>query len=130
MAEPSFERHLQRLYLEAPSFPDAGAFATGVQRRLDRAWALRRGLIGVAGVAGGVIAAAQFVGSNLMERVSLASTDVSLRLHDTTAWVAQRTGWQVDGQHGLPMNGEVLWLVAGLAVLGVGLLAARVFETL
>jgi hypothetical protein len=129
MAEPSFERHLQRLYLEAPTFPDAGAFATGVQRRLDRAWALRRGLIGVAGVMGGVIAAAQFVGSNLVERASLASADVSVRLHDLAAWLTRRTGWEID-THTLPMGGEALWLVAGLAVLGLGLLAARVFETL
>lgn len=128
MAEPSFERHVQRLYAEAPLFPDAPLFTAGVQRRLDRAWALRRGLIGVAGVAGGLIAAVQFVGSNFTERVSLVSEDLTLRLHEVEGWISQRTGWQVDA-HALPMGGEAMWLVAGLAAMGLALLAARVFET-
>ncbi len=109
-------------------FPDAPLFAAGVQRRLDRAWALRRGLIGVAGVAGGLIAAVQFVGSNFTERVDLILTDLTQRMHWVEGWVSQRTGWQVD-PHALPMGGEAIWLVAGLAAMGLALLAARVFET-
>ncbi len=129
MAEPSFERHLQRLYAEAPLFPDAALFASGVQRRLDRGWTLRRGLIGVAGVTGGLIAAVQFVGSNLTERANLASESVALRLHEVAGWLAERTGVQLDAAHNLPLGGEALWLVAGLAAMGIALLAARVFET-
>ncbi|WP_158912853.1 hypothetical protein [Caulobacter sp. S45] len=129
MAEPSFERHLQRLYAEPPPFADGASFATGVQQRLNRNWALRRGLIGVAGVTGGLIAAAQFVDSNLAERANLASEGASLKLHDMAASVARQTGLQVDVSHILPMGGEAIWLVAGLAALGLALLAARVFET-
>jgi hypothetical protein len=128
MAEPSFERHVQRLYAEAPLFPDAPLFAADVQRRLDRGWTLRRGLIGVAGVAGGVIAAVQFVGSNFTERMSLASEGLTQRVHEVESWVSLRTGWQLD-PHALPMGGEAIWLVAGLAAMGIALLAARVFET-
>ena len=128
MAEPSFELHLQRLYAQPPALADASAFALRVQRRLDRGWAWRGVLIGVAGVAGGVIAAAQFIASNLVGRASAASRGASLQVHHVLTDLVQQAQ-ALTPLHTLPLGGEAIWLAAGLAAVGVALLAARVFET-
>ena len=56
-----FERRLERMFSEAPSYPDAETFAGRVEARLDRGWTARRWLIGAAGLVGGVIGASQLV---------------------------------------------------------------------
>src|ERR1700749_938961 len=73
MAELDFERRLERLFAEPPELPDAASFAERVERRLDRGWTARRGLIGAAGVVGGVIGASQLMVSNVFQRVETAS---------------------------------------------------------
>ena len=45
MAELDFERRLERMFAETPELPDAGAFADGIERKLDRGWNLRRWMI-------------------------------------------------------------------------------------
>jgi len=42
MAEAGFERQLERLFAEAPEFPDAGAFAERVEKPADLPGALQR----------------------------------------------------------------------------------------
>jgi hypothetical protein len=38
MAEIDFERRLERLFADAPELPDASAFATRIEGRLNRGW--------------------------------------------------------------------------------------------
>jgi hypothetical protein len=74
MAEASFEFALERLFADAPAMRDADLFAAEVMSRLDRGWTARRVLIGGMGAVGGVIGAAQVIG-----------TDAFGRLHDVGA---------------------------------------------
>jgi hypothetical protein len=127
MADPSFEQLVCRLYAEPPATADASAFAAKVSRRLERGWALRRVLIGAAGVVGGLIAAAQVVGANVVQRVSAASETADNRAHDVADIILARSHLLFGGH--LPIGGEALWMVGGLAAVGVALAAARVMET-
>ncbi len=124
MSDPSFEMRLQRLYAEHPHYPDAPLFAAEVEGRLSRGWALRRMLIGAAGVAGGLIAVIQFAGARFGQRLGELGD-----LATTTGHSLHTTMLHMPGPFGevgqLPFGGEVLWLVAGLAVLAGALLASR-----
>jgi len=124
VSDPSFEMRLQRMFAEPAHFPDAPLFAIEVEHRLARGWALRRMLIGSAGVVGGLIAVVQFAGARFGERVgevARLALDTSRTLR--TAAVHLPTPLGDLGQ--LPFGGEVLWLVTGLAVLAGALLASR-----
>ena len=126
MSDPSFEARLQRLFSDHPHFPDAPLFAVEVEDRLSRGWALRRVLIGAAGVAGGLIAVVQLTGAGLIGRIGDAgqvARDAASALHTTAARIPGPIGGV--GQLALPFGGEVLWLVAGLAVLAGAFLASR-----
>jgi hypothetical protein len=124
MADRSFEMELDRLFAEAPAFPDSDLFATRVETRLDRGWTFRRLLIGGLGVAGGLIGGAQIIGSGLLSKLSQVGERsnhmVSSGLGDLTA------DHILPG--GLPINGEVLWMSAALAVLAIGLVATRAIK--
>ena len=126
MSDP-FEHQLQRLFAEPMAFADSGAFTARVQARLERGWAMRRVLIGAAGVAGGLIAAAQVVGANLVQRASAASATADSQAKDLAADLVTRGHALLHAQT-LPIGGEALWTVAGLAALGLGLAFARVME--
>ena len=128
MGDPSFEHMVCRLFAEPPTMADAAAFAETVRARLDRAWALRRGLIGVAGVAGGAVTFAQFADANLIGRATAASQSVDQQAHDALADVAGRLQPLVNLLHALPISGEVMWMVVGLTTVAIGLLAARVAD--
>ena len=124
MADLDFENRLERMFSQAPAFPDADAFARRVEGRLDRAWTVRRWAIGAAGIAGGVIAAFQMVGSNVSQRMqgagSQAWADATRELQAfTPEWKALSY---------LPMGTEVVWMGAALAVLAVALMATRMIE--
>jgi len=123
MAEVDFERRLERLFGDARELHDAQAFAAGVERRLDRNWAVRRMLIGAAGLAGGVVGASQLIMSNFFERVGMASTGSSRLLETGAAQVAR-----VDWLAGLPGGWGVAWMAGGLAVLAMGFVLNRVIE--
>jgi hypothetical protein len=127
MADPSFEQLVCRMYAEPPPMADQAAFTEAVARRLERGWAMRRVLIGAAGVVGGLVAAAQVVGANLVQRVGAVSERADTRAHDVADLLLARTQALL-GVH-LPIGGEALWMVAGLAGVGVALAAARVMET-
>jgi hypothetical protein len=127
MDDPAFESHLGRLFAEAPSYPDSPLFAASVESRLGRGWALRRVLIAAAGVAGGLIAVAQIVGSGLAARIGGASRVVE-SAREGLSHLPLPVAPQLSALGDLPFGGEVVWLVVGLAVLAGALLAGRSIE--
>ena len=127
MPDSSFEHQLHRMFAEPMALPDQGTFTAVVQARLERGWAMRRVLIGGAGVCGGLIAAAQVVGANLVQRATAASQTADSRARDLAADLMAR-GETVLHAQSLPVGGEVLWMVAALAALGLGLGFARLME--
>ena len=77
-SDPEFDARLGREFAEAPAFGDADGFARRIEDRLGRSWALRRLLIGLAGIAGGLVAAGQMLGGgHLWAAVSGLSTQIS-----------------------------------------------------
>jgi hypothetical protein len=122
MAELDFERRLERLFMEAPELPDAGAFADRIERTLDRGWNLRRWMIGAAGAVGGLIGASQLFMSNLFERVEAAEHSARLvgqglsRVSPSTDMVSALSG------------GYGLWVAVALAVVSLGFVVSRVIE--
>lgn len=121
MAEPDFERRLERLFAEDHELSDAGAFAAGVERRLDRGWTARRWLIGAAGVLGGVIGASQLMMSNVFQRVATAEDSARL-LSTGLIHLAPHADWIT----ALSSSGGVVWMAAGMAVLMMGFVLTRV----
>jgi len=124
MAEPDFEAQLTRLYNEAPSFPDAELFAAQVGASLDRGWAMRRVLIGGAGVAAGLIAAFQLVTTRFSAELQTLShngtRDLSADVDKAMTKFSQITA--------TPASVEALWLAAGLALLALGFAVTRMME--
>jgi hypothetical protein len=127
MSDPSFEHQLGRLFAEPPLLTGHAEFTAAVQARLERGWAMRRILIGAAGVIGGLVATAQVVGANLVQRVAVASQGADNRVRDAAVDLVAR-GEATLHLQSLPIGGEVLWMVAGLAAMGVALVAARLME--
>lgn len=123
MAELDFERRLERMFAEPPVFDDAAAFAERIERRLDRGWNLRRVLIGVAGLAGGVVGASQLIMSNVLERVETASAGSG----DVMRSLAQAAP-SAELLEALPNGSMVIWVASGLAVLFMGVVLTRVIE--
>jgi len=124
MSDPGFDARLGRLYSEAPAFPDADGFARRIEDRLARGWMVRRLMIGMAGIGGGVVAAWQMLGGgHLVTAVGGLSSSVG---------VAVTRGGQAVGQlhvlGDLPIGSEVLWMGLGLAALALVLVAARSIE--
>ncbi|MGI8839384.1 MAG: hypothetical protein ACR2F8_01130, partial [Caulobacteraceae bacterium] len=117
----SFEMELDRLFGEAPAFADGDLFALRVEERLDRGWTFRRLLIGGLGIAGGLILGAQILGSGLAARlgaVTAQSRDV------VAARVADLTSLHILPA-GLPVDGQVVWMSAGLAAVALGFALTR-----
>ena len=115
MSDFGFEARLERLFSQPPRLADADAFARRVQARLEREWALRRGLLGAAGVLGGVIAVTQTVGAEVYSR--LFALSVPARREFDAMWAQAQTDLSGGG---LSMSGEAVWLVAAMG----GVLAA------
>ena len=123
MADSEFEVRLGRWFAEAPEAPDPDGFARRVERRLDRAWRIRGALIGTAGLAGGIVAAAQMLGGHMIESFASASgRSIAAMSKDVTAFSNFRT------LADLPVGSEVLWVGAGLAMVAVVFFAARALE--
>ncbi len=124
MAEPDFEAQLTRLYSEAPSFPDAELFAAQVGASLDRGWAMRRVLIGGAGVLAGLIAAFQLVTTRFSAELQTLShngtRDISADVDKVMTRFSQITATSA--------SVEALWLAAGLALLALGFAVTRMME--
>ncbi len=126
MSDHGFETRLHSLFAQAPAFPDAPVFAARIQGRLDRGWAMRRVFITTAGVAGGGVAAAQFMSAHLLTQVDSVSRAGKVETGRAIANALSRL--PTASLHALPFGGEVVWLVAGLVVMAGALLATRVFE--
>lgn len=123
MADPDFEARLGRCFSESPALPDADGFAQRVEHRLDRAWGVRRALIGTAGLAGGVIAVGQMLGGHVAQGAASASTHSMAAVSRGVTAVSDLRLLTA-----LPVGSEVLWVGAGLAVLAVVFFAARALE--
>jgi hypothetical protein len=122
MAEVEFERRVERLFGEAPELADAPAFAERLERRLDRGWRRRHGLIGAAGVAGGLIGASQLLVSGVFHRVEAAGASARA----VSAGLARAAPAQWLSQ--LPAGGAVVWAAAAVALLLLGFVLSRVIE--
>lgn len=127
MDDPAFEMRLSRMFAESPPFPDSVLFASEVESRLGRGWALRRVLIAAAGAVGGLIAICQIVGSGLAARLNGASR-VMEAARDGVSHLPSPLATPLSAFGDMPFGGEVLWLVAGLAVLAGALLVGRSIE--
>ena len=127
MSDPSFEMRLHKLFSESPVCSDAPLFAAEVESRLSRGWALRRVLIGAAGIVGGSVAVIQVAAAGMGPRLAQAGEVFESLRHTLIRTPASLPGPFADlGQ--LPFGGEAIWLVAGLAVLAGALLASRSLE--
>ncbi len=124
MPELDFERRLERLFAEPPYYSDAEAFAQRIERRLDRGWTVRRTLIGVAGLAGGIIGASQIIMSSFLNRVESASEGSAKIL--SAGWT--RLAPSADLLTGLPAESAGMWVAAGLALLATGFVVTRIIE--
>jgi hypothetical protein len=125
-----FDSQLQRLFAQAPAMPDAAAFAERLQRRLDRRWAIRRVMITLAGVAGGLITLWQVMSAHLIAQADIASQAPVAQARHAFGLALLRVHMATSLVQALPFGGEALWLIAGLAVMAAALLATRLFETL
>ena len=123
MVEVDFERRLERLFAEAPQFPDASAFAARVEGRLDRGWMARRWLIGAAGAVGGVIGASQLIMSNFIQRVETAEDSVRL-MGSSLADMAP----SAELLTALSAVSSGMWVAVALAVVTMGFALSRVIE--
>jgi hypothetical protein len=126
----AFEAQLQRLFAQAPPLSDAAEFAERLQRRLNRRWAIRRGLITLAGVAGGMITVWQVMSAHLIAQADIASQAPAAAVRHAFTLALLRVHMATNLVQALPFGGEALWLIAGLAVMAAALLATRLFETL
>lgn len=120
MAEASFEMALDRMFAEAPAFPDAELFALRCEERLDRGWAFRRFLIGGLGAVGGLIGGAQLLGSGFFGRVNGFSAVSGVALHNALMQVLPPGMAQQ-----LDISSETIWMSAALAAVAVGLAVTR-----
>jgi hypothetical protein len=127
--DPGFERTLERLFAEPPVFTDADAFAGKVKARMARSWRIRTLGIGAAGVAGGVIAAGQIVGSGP------GAGPLAIKLQDASARSAQaadavyRQAWSgLNALSHVTPSAGLFWAVSGLMILAAVIGATRVLD--
>jgi len=121
MAELAFDAVLDRMFADVPAFADADTFARRVEERLDRGWTARRLVIGGLGLIGGLIGGAQILGSGLLARLG-EFTDRSDRV--VSALLANLLPSDLVPR-GVPFDGEILWMAAGLAAVAVGFAITR-----
>ena len=124
MPDRRFEMELERWFGEAPAFADSDLFALRVEARLDRGWNFRQFLIGGLGVAGGLILVAQILGSGLAGRLTAVTTQSKYMV---AARVADLTSLHILPAD-LPLNGEVIWMSAGLAAVALGFALTRAIK--
>lgn len=124
MVEREFETSLERMFAQAPAYPDADAFADRVQAKLDRSWRWRRLGIGAAGAVGGLIAVSQTLGSNLTFRAQEVFAE-SFRSFDAAVDGAVS---QTESLVGLSTSAGMFWAVSAMMVIAAGAAALRLFE--
>ena len=119
MAELEFEARLDRLFAQAPNFPDAAIFALKVDHRLERGWTVRRTLIG------GLFGVAQVVSSGVLGRAEMLSAQSSKLLSQN---LHQFIPLHLSLLDDLPFGREVLGMSAALAVIALVLALTRAIE--
>ncbi len=124
----ALEADLERLFSNTPAMPDADLFAYQVQTRLNRGWNVRRIGIGAAGLAGGVIAVTQMLGSGVTVELQQASKGSI-----ATAEGLYRRGLTEVGSlsQALPfenMGVNLFWVASGLLVLFAVAATTRLFD--
>jgi hypothetical protein len=121
MAETSFDYVLERMYADPPAFADADLFGLRVMERLERGWTVRHLLIGVMGVVGGVIGAAQMLNTKALGELTSAAARsdafVGSQIVPKLSQALAPAGVYVDSQ--------VIWMAVALAVVAVGFGLAR-----
>ena len=125
MADRTFEMDLDRQFANAPILPDSEAFAWRVTQRLDRGWTFRQLVIGGLGLAGGLIGAGQLLGSGLVARLNAFTAQSDAMVKTELAQVPVARDLTELLATGSTMDGQVLWMSAGLAILAVGLFITR-----
>ena len=124
MAELEFEARLDRMFAQAPAFPDAAIFAIQVDHRLERGWNLRRTLIGGLGLIGGLFGVVQLVSLNVLSRAeTLTAQSSKLLSQNLHAYIPLHLSF-LD----LPFGREVLGMSAALAVIALVLAVTRAIE--
>jgi hypothetical protein len=119
-----FDNQLGRLFNQPPAFSDNEVFAALVTARLDRAWTMRRMIIGVGGLAAGVVVAWQFLAGRLGGELSLVSSDTRQAMDSSV----NRLISGFDHVVSLPAGSETLWLGAALAVAALAMAITRAVE--
>jgi len=130
MSDRTFEMELERQFAAAPILADTDTFAFLVTQRLDRGWTFRRMLIGGLGVVGGLIGAGQILGSGLLTRLDTITAQSDDLVKSGIAGLPAVRGLTNLLSTGLSMDGQVLWMSAGLGVLAVGLFVTRAIREL
>lgn len=125
MSDKTFEMDLERQFAAMPILPDAEAFAMRVTARLDRGWTFRQLLIGGLGVVGGLIGAGQLLGSGLWSRLETIGAQSDTLVRSGIATLPAARGLSALISIGSTMDGQVLWMSAGLGALAVGLFVTR-----
>jgi hypothetical protein len=127
MAERDFETELERMFGQAPSYPDAAQFARRVETRLDRSWRWRTVGLGAAGIVGGLVAASQTLGAGLGLRLEQASTS-STRVADS---LYRDFGAQLDMLGDVGSGMGLFWMVSGMMILAAVVIAGtKAFENI
>ncbi|NEX91282.1 hypothetical protein [Caulobacter sp. 17J65-9] len=124
MVEREFEAGLERMFAQAPVYPDAEMFSDRVLAKLDRSWRWRRLGIGAAGAVGGVIAISQTLGSNLTLHMQQSLAN-SFRTVDAAVDGAVS---QTESLVGLSTSAGMFWAVSAMMVIAAGAAALRLFE--
>lgn len=124
MADLDFDMRLSRMFAEAPALPDADGFAQRVEAKLERGWMMRRVLIGAAGLGGGLIVTGQLLAPQIGQKLQAASlAPVAAMQRSAETMLPQ---WKALSY--LPYSGEMVWLAAGMAALGIAALARKSLE--
>jgi len=124
MSDAGFDARLERLFSQPSRVYDPDGFARRVEARLDREWSLRRGFIGAAGVAGGLIAVGKALGTDAYERLAGAAAPLGRQ-----AEAALATNWSLETQTQALLNGQGLWVLAAVAGLVATLAVVRAAES-
>lgn len=124
MPEASFEFRLQRMFAETPTASDADLFAEIVMSRLDRGWSARRTLIGGMGLIGGLVGAAQLVGSDALGHLQATAARANELLTEQLA-SAMPPGLPLGD---LALETQAIWMAVALVLVAAGFGVARLFR--
>jgi hypothetical protein len=121
MPDRTFEMELDRLFADHPAFADADLFALRVETNLERGWTFRQLLIGGLGLAGGLVGAAQLLGSGVLPRLNALAAHYAPNVE--VNWTDVAVSRVLPG--GMEINGEILWMSAALAAVAIGFALTR-----